>query len=745
MKDERKNLPSSTHHPLPTPCPRCLRGKQSILTTVDKTEAREKKAMRSTVVPRSRPKAIARRCPLAVGLFTLGLLLVGHSCGAVQASAPDSPASKARQWAALIGVEKYHRVPQLRCSSEDVRQLASTLRVRCGFESDCILEITDQASNPRYQPLRASIQAELPGFLKQAGPEDSMLLYFTGHGFRDKQGKLYLAPLDCDPGNLGATALPVEWLRKELADCKARSKLLVLDACHAGSEKGPGEKNSVAADDLGEPFRSLERVVTLASSTANQKSQIWDEKRQSLFSYWLNQGLRGHADADNNGVIDIDELYRYVSRSVTNTAKAQFPMLQTPVRVVRSGVVDVPVVVRLEPQPLRQVLEDVADQFAQDVLQRKVKKVGVLEFVNDTKLGELLGADFGLLGRYCAEELERRLIEQGGERFSVVDRRQLQRALSEQGFNLEDLGSRAALQSLATKTGGMPVIAVGTLRNRAGRVMNILCKLVRTDSDELAGSAGGTAVLNESEWAMLGRSVQVKPEDRRPEYTKPGQPVRPPEEQVFKRMDEKAEGPHPLLDANFPYRVKIMIASQERKPVFRDNQCFVPVRKGETYEIWVENPTGRIVLLRLLVDGLNTLPEKETTKGVKTTIIGKRVNLAEARHWELDPADIQPALGPVWAIRGFVTETGVAGKLREFVVVDADESLAARRKFTDQVGLITAAFYAPAGGERRVGTGLGKERDEEILKAHALTPGNLLGVVHIRYVEAEALEKGQKE
>ena len=121
-------------------------------------------------------------------------------------------------------------------------------------------------------------------------------------------------------------------------------------------------------------------------------------------------------------------------------------------------------------------------------------------------------------------------------------------------------------------------------------------------------------------------------------------------------------------------------------------------------------------------------------------IVGKRVNLDEARHWELDPAD-----GPVYAVRGFVTEVGAQGKLREFTVVDADESLAARQKFTDQIGLITAAFYLPAGGSRKVGTGLGQERTEEILKAQKLSCGNLLGVAHIRYVEAEALEKMLKE
>lgn len=650
--------------------------------------------------------------------------------GAVNA-AETRQAASGRQWALLIGVDKYHRVPQLDCSAEDVRQLATTLRLRGGYSADSVMEITDQAVNPRQQPLRTSLQSEIPAFLGQVKPEDSILVYFSGHGFRDKQGKLYLAPLDCNPDDLAASAIAIEWLRQKLGECKARFKLLVLDACHAGSEKGPADRDTVAADALGEPFRELESVVTIASSTANEKSQIWKEKKQSLFSYWLKQALKGHADENGDGAVDIDELYKYVSRNVTSTAKTRFPAPQTPVRIIRPGVTGVPTVIDLKPQSLRQTLGDVAEEVAAAIHQRGLKKVGVLEFIEDTKLGEMLGADYGLLGRYCADELERRLGDQSDEKFSVVDRRQLQRTLSAQRFSLADLGSADAIQSIAGKLGGLSVIAVGTLSNRTGRIMSLKCKLMCTDTMELAGWAGGMAALNENEWAMLGKSVQVTPEDRRPDYTAPV---------LIERLDERANEPHPLTDASFPFRVKLAIGGKERKGVFRGNDYFVPVKKGEVYEIWIENRHVTKVLVRLLVDGLNTLPEKETTKGAQMFVIGKRVSLDEARPWILSPRP-KSVSGP-FRVRGFVTETGARGKYREFTVVDAAESLAARRQFTDQIGLITAAFYAPDVGERGVGTGLGQERDADLTEREGRC-GKLLAVVHLRYVEADALEKAQ--
>jgi hypothetical protein len=431
--------------------------------------------------------------------------------------------------------------------------------------------------------------------------------------------------------------------------------------------------------------------------------------------------------------VDIDELNKYVFRSVTRTAKARFPRPQTPVRIVRSGTPGVPEVVRLQPQGLRQVLSDMAEQLANELAERRLGKVGVLEFTSIAGLDELLGANFGLLGRWCAEELERKLIDQGEGKFSVVDRRRLQAALADQKFQVRDLGSAKALEDLSGRVGGMPALAQGTLRGRTGRVVTLQCKLVQTGSDELAGSVGGSAVLNESEWAMLGNSVAVSPYDRMPGPQEPGKAATPKEDQLIARLDQRSKGPHPLLDPSFLFPVHFKINGRERPFVFRGNECLLPVRAGEVYRIDIENRSDQIVCMRLLVDGLNTLPEPEGTKGVETLIWGKRVNLDEARHYVLDPA-----FSRIFGIRGFATETGAQGKYREFVVAAAEHTLAARRQFTDQIGLITVAFYNPAGKSRSaLGTDAGQEGTADLTERGGVNVGSLIAVVHVRLVDAE--------
>jgi hypothetical protein len=333
-------------------------------------------------------------------------------------------------------------------------------------------------------------------------------------------------------------------------------------------------------------------------------------------------------------------------------------------------------------------------------------------------------------------------------KYTVVDRRSLEAALREKDFGLSDLGSTKALGELSDSVGGMPAIAVGTLQNRTGRVVALECSLKQTRGHELAGMARGTALLTASEWAMLGRSVEVRPADRRPEIRVDGGEPRAMEEVFIERLERRAEGPHPFLDPKFPYRVKIMIKTAgrrlpvERKGVFRGNDMYVPLRKGEVYEIWVENNSGQPTMLRLLVDGLNTRPEdpKEKdmiVKGISEEemwLAAQRVNLDEARPWYMRIEH------KTVAIRGFFSSIDTGGKYNEFVVSDAPDSLEARRKFSDQIGMITAAFYSvKGGGTRAVHTIRGEERTGTVKRVKNVEVGNLRGVVHIRYAEPETI------
>jgi uncharacterized caspase-like protein len=674
---------------------------------------------------------------VAVLTLTAAMAIADSSSAQTTGTAPQP--AKGRQWALLIGVEGYRNVTPLKFTVNDVNALAKTLRERNGVSNDSILAMTDEAASLQLRPTRANMIAEIPRWLARIGPDDRLIVYFSGHGVPDPAGKLYLAPIDLRKTDVPSTGLPVEWLRQQIADCKADFKLLIVDACHAGSEKGEDDPiKDVASKDIGEQFRGVERVVTLASSTGEEKSQIWDAKEQSLYTYWLNQGLKGHADADGNELVDIDELNNYVYKNVVRTSKRHFAKKQTPVRIVRSGVEGTPVVVRVKPIDLKTLLRDMAEQLALAAEDRKLTRLGVIQFSSDSPRGELLGADFGTLGHWSAEFLEGRLSEEGEGTLTVKDGKSIRSRLEQLKVTLDDLSNPERLKQISQALGGLSALAQGTFRNRSNRVVTLQCRLLRLEDDEVAGSAGGVALLNESEWAMLGKSAALSPVDRKPPLLSLDNPTpaKDPQDAAVAKLDEKGDGPHPMTNPNFEFPVRIFVGGKERPGSAKGNNWYVPLHEGETYEIYIENRTGGPVCMRLLVDGLNSLPDLEMarTRGVATYVWGQHVNLADARHFVLDPADLKTPR-KIWRVSGFITETGKNGKLREFVVSTSEKSLAAKRNFTAQMGLITAAFYDPVPATRTgpLGTLAGEERSADLTENEKYKPGNLRAVVNVYY------------
>lgn len=687
----------------------------------------------------------------AIGtILVLSLILPKAS---VLAQSGGTKLDRPEQWALLIGVEKYYRASALPGTTNDVRELARALELRGGYGTNNMLQMTDANPNPRLKPLRSNLMSEIQQFLSRPAPADRVLLFFSGHGFRDPQdGALYLAPLDCDPANPAATGVSVAWLRDQLSRCNACFKLLVIDACHAGTEKGSDDASSVAAKDLAEEFQHASSVVTLASSASDEKSQLWLDKDHSLFTYWLIQALKGHADADLSGSIEIDELYSYVRDKVAFTAEQSFPHKQSPRRIIGSGVDGNPTVLQLVPARLDQVLQDMGDQLAWNMQQHDLPRAGVIEFTDETLYGtEVLGGDFGTLGWFCADKLTENLLLASNRNFTVVDPKRMIQMLRSKSFAIEGLSSPRELRGLGEQfEGGLPAIINGKFRGRRGSVVHLRCELRETTTGDLLGVAAGAAMLDDGHWAMLGRSAEITAEDRRHSQRQAEaarqehgvfRPVSHEDDHLIRHLDQRAQGPHPLRDPLFPYRVEIMVQDRKNKSLYRNrqgtfhnNDYYVPLNKDEVFRIHVTNTSDSVIVMRLLVDGLNTLPETVDFQGVNALKAGHRVDLSIARHWVLSPRKL-------YAVPGFFQRIGEESPFTEFQVVDAVNSLAARQNFTDQLGIITAAFYAPAEGARDIGIGEGRtlHKDVPLAGKEYAEVGPPLAYLNIRYVEPAAL------
>src|SRR3954454_24399814 len=72
-------------------------------------------------------------------------------------------------------------------------------------------------------------------FYSGCGRDDLTLLYFTGHGLKDDDGRLYLAMTNTRRNALRFTSLPAAHISDALDECSSRRKVLVLDCCYSGA------------------------------------------------------------------------------------------------------------------------------------------------------------------------------------------------------------------------------------------------------------------------------------------------------------------------------------------------------------------------------------------------------------------------------------------------------------------------------------------------------------------------------
>ena len=124
----------------------------------------------------------------------------------------------------IIGSNGPAEYEPLRYALQDASNIRNILaKPRCGFD----------VVSPSFGTDSFDIDRQLSETVALCDDEDTFICYFSGHGVLEK-GQLFLLLDNTEPSNLYHTALPVSRLIEALNHCKAESKLLILDCCHAG-------------------------------------------------------------------------------------------------------------------------------------------------------------------------------------------------------------------------------------------------------------------------------------------------------------------------------------------------------------------------------------------------------------------------------------------------------------------------------------------------------------------------------
>ncbi|GHJ48369.1 hypothetical protein Cs7R123_57110 [Catellatospora sp. TT07R-123] len=181
-------------------------------------------------------------------------------------------------------------------------------------------------------------------FLRERRPDDTVLLYLSGHGLVEEQhdpsAQLYFAARDTVKDQMSSTGVPSTFVIAELGHCRAKRQILVVDSCfsaafHPGG-KGDAEVNAPsllkAALDRSAVPEGRGRVV-LTSSGANQLSYEGDhvpggDPSLSVFTEALLHGVRsGAADRDHDGLISVNEAFDHASERLAASGAHQRPQM----------------------------------------------------------------------------------------------------------------------------------------------------------------------------------------------------------------------------------------------------------------------------------------------------------------------------------------------------------------------------------------------------------------------------------
>jgi Caspase domain len=212
------------------------------------------------------------------------------------------------------------KLRRLRAPARDAEELARVLRDPNigGFQ----VEVS--ANEPEHV-----VRRKLAAFFQDRGLDDLLLLHLSCHGVKDDDGRLYFATSDTELAHLDATAVPSDFVNRQMTRSRSRRIVLLLDCCYSGAFASGLIARAGDRVDLQERFDGRGRVVLTASSAmeyAFEDDELSGTPNPSVFTSALVRGLEtGAADRNRDGWVSVDELYDYAFDEVRKITPSQTP------------------------------------------------------------------------------------------------------------------------------------------------------------------------------------------------------------------------------------------------------------------------------------------------------------------------------------------------------------------------------------------------------------------------------------
>ena len=204
---------------------------------------------------------------------------------------------QAKVYLVSVGIADYPgKENDLRISDNDAKTIA---KVFLATKDASVKVLTNEDAT------QSALLSTIHTLFEDAQSDDAVVLYFSGHGTP--------GALVCHDG-----LLTYQHIFKMLKGCKASRKVIIADACYAGKMRTTRQQTS---------SYNSQNVMLFLSSRTNETSQETQYKN-SLFTIFLERGLRGGADMNRDRQITAREIYDFVHKGVTEaSSNKQHPVM----------------------------------------------------------------------------------------------------------------------------------------------------------------------------------------------------------------------------------------------------------------------------------------------------------------------------------------------------------------------------------------------------------------------------------
>jgi branched-chain amino acid transport system substrate-binding protein len=212
--------------------------------------------------------------------------------------------------ALIIGINEYKdpKIPDLETPLNDSRALADLLQEKYGFVVETIFG---------KQATRKTIYNNLRGLSSKAKPNDSVLIYYAGHGDLDRQyNDGWWIPFDATVGD-PTTYLDNVQVQKAMRSMKAKHVLLISDSCYSGTLFGQSRAMPPVIDN--KYYLGLYNEKSRWGMTSGNKTPVADDGTggHSVFAYQFIKELKNN----EKPYLSTQEIYTRIAPIVSNNSE----------------------------------------------------------------------------------------------------------------------------------------------------------------------------------------------------------------------------------------------------------------------------------------------------------------------------------------------------------------------------------------------------------------------------------------